>query len=92
MESGPGDNDLHPSRVNIYGWIVLHKNSEGVWQAATDSEHSGLPEHHEFIEVAQQQADYLREKGVTARIAGLIMEPKLDMRGAEDGEDQPNEE
>ena len=70
--------DLHPSKVNVYGWVVLHKTEDGVWQVNPDEKYPGLPEHEEFLEVAQDRANYLRAKGITARVLGLLQDQELD--------------
>ena len=70
--------DLHPSKVNVYGWVVLHKTEDGVWQVNPDEKYPGLPEHEEFLEVAQDRATYLRAKGITARVLGLLQDQELD--------------
>lgn len=70
--------DLHPSKVNVYGWVVLHKTEDGVWQVNPDEKYPGLPEHEEFLEVAQDRARYLRAKGITARVLGLLQDQELD--------------
>ena len=81
--------DLHPNKVNVYGWVVLHKTEDGVWQVNADEKYPGLPEHEEFIEVAQERAAYLRMKGITARVLGLLQDQALD--GGEDGQSESNE-
>jgi hypothetical protein len=70
--------DLHPNKVNVYGWVVLHKTEDGVWQVNPDEKYPGLPEHEEFLEVAQERAAYLRMKGITARVLGLLQDQELD--------------
>ena len=70
--------DLHPSKVNVYGWVVLHKTKDGMWQVNPDAKYPGLPEHEEFLEVAQDRANYLRTNGITARVLGLLQDQKLD--------------
>ena len=79
--------DLSPNRVNVYGWIVMRRLEDGKsWTVATDNEYPNLPEHHEFLEVAQQHALHLRGKGFVVRIAGLLQEPELDNPEEEDEE------
>ena len=81
--------DLHPNKVNVYGWVVLHKTEDGVWQVNPDEKYQGLPEHEEFLEVAQERAAYLRMKGITARVLGLLQDQELD--GGEDGQSESDE-
>lgn len=86
-------NDLHPARINIYGWVVIMKQSEdSQWSAGhSDAEHPGLPEHHEFLETAQATVDHLRKHGITARIAGLLQEDR-DNEPREEQDEQASEE
>lgn len=83
------EEDLHPNKVNVYGWVVLHKSEEGMWQVNPDEKYPGLPEHEEFLEVAQERAAYLRMKGITARVLGLLQDHELD--GGNDGESKQDE-
>ena len=86
-------NDLHPSRINIYGWVVMIKRTEdSQWFAGySDADHPGLPEHHEFLETAQATVEHLRKHGVTARIAGLLQEDR-DNEPKEADNEQTSEE
>lgn len=71
--------DLHPNRVNVYGWVVLVKSLESeLWEVATDEKYPGLPEHHEFIETAMDSAYHLRRAGILTRVCGLLQEPDYD--------------
>jgi hypothetical protein len=77
--AGEDKQDLHPNSVNIYGWVVLMKdNDTDVWHCGQDEKYKGLPEHHEFLEVAQDQANHLRKMGITCRVCGLTQEPDYD--------------
>lgn len=65
--------DTTPSKIDVYGWCILYKK-EGQWVTDPDDEYSILPAHYMFPQEAFDRVEFLRERGITCRVAALLRE------------------
>ncbi len=65
--------DAHPAKIDVYGWVILYKK-DGQWVADQDDEYLNLPAHYLFPNEALDRVSWLRERGVECRVAALIRE------------------
>ncbi len=71
-------NDLSPSQFTVYGYIVLRQVGPNKWEAETSEEHTNLPAYEHFKPVAEDRVNYLRERGINARVVALIRDDDYD--------------
>ncbi|MFM8709175.1 MAG: hypothetical protein ACKOHK_14130 [Planctomycetia bacterium] len=70
----PGD--LVPRDIKVYGYCVMYRQNEGdTWRVDLDDEYRHIPAHYLFMEEAMDRVVFLRERGLFARVAALLMEP-----------------
>jgi len=65
--------------IRVYGYMVVYRIKEGgrtIWRVDDDEDYAGLPAHYSYPEQAHDRVDYLRSKGMSARVAALVAEPK----------------
>jgi len=66
-----------PNRqLGVYGYIVIYKPTLGDerWIAEQDDEYRHLPAHYALMDEALDRVEYLRKKGIVARVAALVAE------------------
>jgi len=73
---GPSNSsDLKPTDLNVYGYCVLYRpEKEGAWKVDSDDEYLHIPAHYMFVQEALDRVQYLRERGVSARVGALLAE------------------
>jgi len=65
--------------LRVYGYTIMYRKSRSEpWIADQDDEYQNLPAHYPSEEEALDRAEFLRTKGVEARIAALLAEPTDD--------------
>jgi hypothetical protein len=68
--------DLKPTDLNVYGYCVLYRpEKEGAWKVDSDDEYLHIPAHYMFVHEALDRVQYLRERGINARVGALLAEP-----------------
>lgn len=67
--------DLKPTELNVYGYCVMYReeNREG-WKVDLDDEYLHIPAHYMFVQEALDRVQYLRERGIFARVGALLCE------------------
>jgi len=66
-----------PNRqLGVYGYIVIYKPKPDAkeWIAEQDDEYRHLPAHYPLMDEALDRVEYLRTKGIVARVAALVAE------------------
>lgn len=63
-------------RLNVYGYCVLYRQDPDneKWTVDQDDEYANLPAHYLSVEEAMDRIEYLRERGIEARVASLLAE------------------
>ena len=63
-------------QLGVYGYIVIYKPKPdaGSWIAEQDDEYRHLPAHYALMDEALDRVEFLRKKGVVARVAALVAE------------------
>ena len=63
-------------QLGVYGYIVIYKPTpdDERWIAEQDDEYRHLPAHYALMDEALDRVEYLRKKGIVARVAALVAE------------------
>lgn len=64
-------------KLGVYGYTVIYKSKpdHDKWIVDQDDEYRNLPAHYLSMDEALDRVEFLRVKGVEARIAALVAEP-----------------
>ena len=65
--------DLHPVRLNVYGYCITIKKDDH-WRIDPCDEYRNLPAHYPFAQEALERVEFLRSKGIDCRITALLAE------------------
>jgi len=63
--------------LDLYGYVVVYKSKPDAekWIADQDDEYRNLPAHYPSLEEALDRVEFMRSKGIEARVAALLAEP-----------------
>lgn len=66
-----------PRRLDVYGYAVMYKPKpdEEKWTVDQDDEYRHLPAHYLSMDEALDRVEFLKTKGIKARVAALVAEP-----------------
>ena len=63
-------------RLNVYGYCIVYRQDPDcpTWTVDQDDEYANVPAHYLSVEEALDRVDFLRERGIEARVASLLAE------------------
>ena len=63
-------------KMSVYGYCVIYRQSvdDSRWAVDQDDEYMNLPAHYLSCEEALDRVEFLRTKGIEARVAALMAE------------------
>ncbi len=74
--SRPGSSEDNRKKLNVYGYSVMYRATPNdlKWTVDQDDEYFHLPAHYDDLEEALDRVEFLRARGVDARVAALCAE------------------
>jgi hypothetical protein len=65
--------DIRPVGLKVYGYCIVYRK-EDQWLIDQCDEYRNLPAHYPFLIEAEERVRFLRQRGISCRMAALLAE------------------